>query len=147
MKHLSFIRVAALLALVVTVASCGMPLYSTDGYYEEAPSRRDVYRGSVYGGSAPIVYERDPYTGRYYEVNPYSVYSRPGRYYDRRSNSRYYNNDRYNNNNRYNNSYGNNTYRNYPQQVQPQNNQQTPEQARKEREDAREKILGSKKSQ
>src|SRR5688500_6974920 len=143
MKHLSFIRVAVLLALVVTVASCGMPLYSTDGYYEEAPSRRDVYRGSVYGGSAPIVYERDPYTGRYYEVNPYSVYSRPGRYYDRRSDSRHYNNNRYYNNNR-NNSYGNNSYRNYPQQVQPQN-QQTPQQKQAEREEAREKILGQKR--
>lgn len=143
MKHLSFIRVAVLLALVVTVASCGMPLYSTDGYYEEAPLRRDVYHGSVYGRSAPIVYERDPYTGRYYEVNPYS---RPGRYYDRRSNSRYYDNNRYQNNNRYNNGYGNNSYRNYPQQAQPQNNQQTPEQVKREREEAREKILGNKRN-
>ena len=146
MKHLSFIRVAVLLALVVTVASCGMPLYSTDGYYEEAPVRRDVYRGSVYGGSAPIVYERDPYTGRYYEVNPYSDY-RSGRYYDRRS-SRYNNNDRYNNrynNSGYNNGNGNNTYRNYPRQAQPQTNQQTPQQKQQEREEAREKILGNKR--
>lgn len=143
MKHLSFIRVAVLLALVVTVGSCGMPLYSTDGYYEEAPLRRDVYRGSIYGGSAPIVYERDPYTGRYYEVNPYSVYARPGRYYDRRGNGRYYDNRNYNN--RYNNGYGNNTYRNDPQQAQPQNNRQTPQQTQQERQDAREKILGTKK--
>lgn len=148
MKHLSFIRVAVLLALVVTVASCGMPLYVTDGYYEEAPVRRDVYRGNVYGGSAPVVYERDPYTGRYYEVSPYSDY-RSGRYYDRRS-SRYYNNDRYNNrynnNSRYNNGYGNNnTYRNNPRQAQPQTNQQTPQQKQQEREEAREKILGNKR--
>ena len=146
MKHLSFIRVAVLLALVVTVASCRMPLYSTDGYYEEAPVSRDVYRGSVYGGSAPIVYERDPYTGRYYEVNPYSVYARPGRYYDPRSNSRYYNDSRYYNNHRYNNRSGNDTYRNYPQQAQPQNIRQSPEQAQKDRDEARERILGNKRN-
>ena len=146
MKQFSFLKVGFLFALVLTIASCGMPLYSTDGYYEEAPIRREVYRGSVYG-SGPVVYERDPYTGRYYEVNPYGGYSRPARpYYDRRSNNRY-NNDR-NYNQRYNNNnYGNNTYRNYPQTRQePQRAPQSPQDAQRERDEAREKILGGKRS-
>ena len=145
MKQLSFIRVGFLLTLVVMIASCGMPLYSTDEYYEEAPVRRDVYRGSAYG-SAPILYERDPYTGRYYEVTPYGAYARPSTpYYDRRSN-RYYNNNRYDDSRQYNNNHRNNSYRNYPQAQQPQRTPQTAQEAQKDRDEARERILGSKKN-
>lgn len=151
MKQLSIIRVGFLSTLLVMVASCGLPLYSTDEYYEEAMVRRDVYRGSIYG-SDPIIYERDPYTGRYYEVNPYGAYARPTHpYYDRRGNryypnSRYDNNRPYNPNGRFNNNPRNYSFRNYPQAQQPQRTPQTSQEAQKDRDEARERILGSKRN-
>ena len=64
---------------MVTAVSCTPVREIDDGYYDgraEGPSRiyvDDPYRGKV-------VLERDPYSGRYYEVGPYSSYYSPYSY-------------------------------------------------------------------
>jgi hypothetical protein len=163
MKRFSFLQVVVLAALLVTVASCGAPMYSEGDPYGNAPAQANVYYGDpYYGGVNTIVVERDPYTGQYYQVSPgyygSGVYSTPGnRYYSRRYNNN--NNRHYNNNNRdYNTnrnySSGNNGYyKTYPQnqrqqqQVQPQRTpvQQTP-QFQQQRSEAKGAILGKKRS-
>src|SRR6476469_5243683 len=116
MKRFFFIQVAVLALLVVSVASCGVPMATTDDYYDQAP-RANVYYGDPYYGSVnTIIVERDPYTGRYYQVSPgygTGVYGAPAYGYGRRQQhyggGRYYNN----NNRNYNNNRNNSNNRNY----------------------------------
>lgn len=153
MKRFSFLQLVVLAALMVTVVSCGVPMGTTGDYYEDAPTRRNVYYGDpYYGGVNTIIVERDPYTGRYYQVSPgyygsgiYSApaYPRGGRVYNHgghSKNNRYYNN---------NNSTGrnNNYYRTNPQvqQQQQQPRRQAPApspQVQQQRRDAKDAILG-----
>lgn len=151
MKRFPFLQVAFLLALTVAFASCTLPREAS-GYYDDEPVARNPYYDGY--GTRTIVVERDPFTGRYYEVSPYgnSIYpSAP--VYD----SRYYNNRQYSRGRQYSQpsrgynqqqprAYSNpdQQYRSYPQTQ----TQQTPEQReehQKQREDARNKILGEKK--
>src|SRR5688572_22761487 len=110
MKRFSFLQMAIALVLMVTAVSCTTMQGVEDEYYS-TQSRRiatdRVYVNDPYRGT--VVLERDPYTGRYYEVSsPYSTYDRYDSRYDRRyrtsrSNSGYYGrNDRnYRNNGSY----------------------------------------------
>jgi len=138
MKRSNLLLVA--LALVVTIATVGCTTMTPaqDGYYDpgaRAYSNRvyveDPYRGTV-------VLERYPRTGRYYEVTPaydpyyggaYSnVYSGRGYrnygngYPSRRSSGVYYNGNTTNN---------------------TQRNERSSEDYRKDRDDARSKVLGN----
>ena len=143
MKRFSFLQVAIALILMVTAVSCTTMQGVEDEYYSTQSGRiatdrvyvNDPYRGTV-------VLERDPYTGRYYEVSsPYTTYNNR---YDSRYDSRY---DRRYGNSRTNNGYGRNnrTYRNNGSYQQtPQ--KPTEEQIRsnqKNREEARKKVLGN----
>lgn len=142
MKRFNFLPVAIALVLIVTTLSCTTMAGSQDDYYSGRSNRygdrvyvEDPYRGTV-------VLERDPRTGRYYEINPYyngyygnRVYgTRPYGYpvyggspYYGRSNGGYYNGGRSNNNN--------NTATPTPQR--PTENDT------KTRDEARKKILGN----
>ncbi len=84
----------ALIAVIMVVAvSCSTMQRTTDDYYAtDEPARRYMYNSY---GNQVIVLERDPYTGRYYQVSPYgyysgSPYSNDYRYYNRNYNNRYY---------------------------------------------------------
>jgi hypothetical protein len=137
MKTFNFFSIAIALVLMVTAVSCTTMRGTDDGYYETqrvqgSPNRivvDDPYRGTV-------VLERDPYSGRYYEVNSYGGYgSVYGNRYDRRYNT--YGNG-YSRNNRY--------YRNNNTSVYQQAPQATPEQKRQydqNKGEARRKVLGN----
>ena len=155
MKRFSFLQVVVLAALLVVVASCSTPMGTSGDYYEDAPTRRNVYYADpYYGGVNTIIVERDPYTGRYYQVSPglygNRVYGAPAYPYGgRRYNggNRYYNNRNYNNNRNSNSNRNNGYYRTYPQ-TQRQQPPQTPAQRQQtiqQRQDAKDAILGPKK--
>jgi hypothetical protein len=139
MKRFNFIQAVFAVVLMITVASCTTMTGAQDEYYERGQANRvyveDPYRGTV-------VLERDPYTGRYYEVNSYGYDNRVYR-----SNNGYYGNGSYGrNNSRYRTN--NNGY--YPRSSSPrvyQNNQQPSEEQKKEhqqsRDEARRKVLGN----
>ena len=147
MKRFSFSLVAVMVTLMVLAASCSMPMGATGGYYEEdAPVRGNVYYSQPYGSNV-IVVERDPYTGRYYEVSPYgrsygNVY---GNSYPYRNNRRVYNNG-----GAYNRNYDRNNVQQRQQQQQQRVEQlhQQQEQRRetvRQMDNSKESILGKKK--
>ena len=115
MKRFNFLTVMIALVLMVTAVSCSTMQGTEDEYYGRrvpgSPNRvyvEDPYRGTV-------VLERDPYSGRYYEVNSYGSAYGYGNGYDTRY-RRYNNNVRsygYGRDNRYRN---NNTYQQQYQQ-------------------------------
>ena len=131
MKNFNFLSVVIALVLMVTAVSCMTPQGGyNDDYYttndRRAPNR--VYVDDPYYGT--IVLERDPYSGRYYQVSPYGYSYGYNNRYDRRYDNRYRDNYYYRRNQ------GNNSG----------NNQQQTEQQRKDwekkREEARKKVLG-----
>jgi hypothetical protein len=134
MKRFNFLSAVIALVLIVTAVSCTTMRGANDGYYDRAQASDRVYIDDPYRGT--VVLERDPYTGRYYEINSYGSYSSPYGYrnrYDTRYNRNYTNRNRvYRNNNNNNNSNA---------------NQQQTEQQKKEwnqkREEARKKVLGN----
>ena len=129
MKNHRFLQMVVILILMVAAVSC-TAIREGSGYgddqYEGRSSRyygnRDIYGNNV------IIVERDPYTGRYYEVSPYSSYG--SRMYP-------YRNYNYGYGRNYNYPYYNNT----PRQSQPQIQQ--PDNRAKMNE-ARDKVLGSR---
>jgi hypothetical protein len=140
MKRFSFLQVAIALVLMVTAVSCTTMQGAEDEYYS-TQSRRvaadRVYVNDPYRGT--VVLERDPYTGRYYEVSsPYGMYdSRYDSRYDRRYGSRT-NSGYYGRNNR--------TYRNngsYQQQTPQQPTQEQIRAKQKDRDESRRKVLGN----
>lgn len=147
MKRFPFLPAALIAILAVVAVGCTVP-YETagGGYYEDRVERGGYYGGGAYGSNV-IVVERDPYTGRYYQVSPYGSYGYPargGRYYD----SRYNNNHNVNRGARYNNNVRNGgSYRN--NDVQRQQQAQQREQQRqadvRQMESTKESILGKKK--
>src|SRR3954469_8426138 len=107
MKRSNFLLVAIALVLTITAVSCTTLTGTQDDYYNGQEARvygNRVYVDDPYRGT--VVLERDPYTGRYYEVNPYGSYgNRNYRVYN--SNGGYYGrNNGYRNNNRYNGNRG-----------------------------------------
>jgi hypothetical protein len=67
MKNRFFLLMAVIAVLAVSVISCTPTSQISD--YPNGP----VYNSSPYGNNV-IVVERDPYTGRYYQVNPNGTY-------------------------------------------------------------------------
>ena len=144
MKRFKFLQVALIAVLVVAAVSCGTPRSVSGEYYDDYPGG-NVYYANPYG-APPVILERDPFTGRYYQVAPYGAYAYPGTpYYGTNRGYRYRNNSRngyrggynggyYNNNNGYNN---NNNSRN-------NNSGQTDAQREQKKEEARNKVLGSR---
>lgn len=137
MKRFNFLSVAIVVVLMITAVSCTTMAGSQDDYYNGQEARtygNRIYVDDPYRGT--VVLERDPRTGRYYEVNPYyngyygsraygsrayDPYGSP--YYGRRSTGGYSRNNNNSNNN--------------------QNNQRPTENDRKTREEARKTILGN----
>lgn len=134
MKRFSFLSVVIAAVLLVTAVSCTTMAGADDGYYERRPTSDRVYVDDPYRGV--VVLERDPYSGRYYEVDSY------GSYYG----SRYYNNygGRYNTYSRDNDRYRN--YRSNSRVTQQPTRQPSQEEIRereKNRDEARKKVLGN----
>ena len=105
MKNVKFLL--AIFTAAVVMASCATTQNTSDEDFDENTTRRignRVYVDDPYYGT--VVLERDPFTGRYYDVtmgNRGSIYSPYNRYnYSRgyRNNANYYNYPRnYRNNN------------------------------------------------
>lgn len=107
-----------------TTRSAGDEYYGNDRAY-----LNDPYRGTV-------VLERDPFTGRYYEVGTYGSYY--GNVY---SNRRYYGR---NYNNGYRKDYNRKDYNDNNRRYQtPPPAQEQPQDREKARNEARKKILGN----
>lgn len=124
MNKLKFLSTAIVLALVVVAVGC-TPMSELNSRYPERPVNNRIYVEDPYRGT--IVLERDPYTGRYYEVNTFG---------------NYYGNRYYRNHNRYGGYYRG--WRNNGQYQTPK--PPTQEQIRdreKNKKEARDKILGN----
>lgn len=145
MKNNTFLSMALVAVLMVALVGCTTMQGAQDEYYEtsrvqSAPSR--VYVDDPYNYGRTIVMERDPYTGRYYEVGSTGIYNNSISTYDPR-----YNNTRINSNRRYDNRRYNSGYPSRGQVVtqQPQRpteaDRQQTEEKRKEAKDA---IFGKK---
>jgi len=143
MKRFNFLLVAIALVLTVTAVSCTTMAGTQDEYYgqDSRVYSNRVYVDDPYRGT--VVLERDPRTGRYYEVGSYDPY-----------NSGYYGN-RYSRGYRtYGNSYpsyrrngssyssNNSSYSNRNNSNSNQSNDRSSEQYKKNRDEARSKILG-----
>src|SRR5215204_6474486 len=137
MKRFNLLSAVIAVLLMVTAVSCTTMRGTEDDYYDRTqyervqPSNRiyvdDPYRGTV-------VLERDPYTGRYYEVGTYG-----GNYGYR--NDRYSN--VYRNNTRYNKTYNGNRNGTYNRNNNTSSQSQTEDPNRNQkREEARSKVLG-----
>ena len=129
MKRFSFLQVALMIALMVVAASCTVTRGYDDEYYEN-DRRRNAY------GNQVIVVERDPYTGRYYEVDRYGNYLGATQYgaYDRYYSNRYYDN-------RY---YGNGYRNNVPSSNNSQQTEKAREESQKKVNEARDVIRGKR---
>ncbi|MDQ3842673.1 MAG: hypothetical protein M3342_01465 [Bacteroidota bacterium] len=134
MKNHRFLQLVVILVLMVTAVSC-TAIREGYGYgddqYESRSSRyygnRDAYGNNV------IIVERDPYTGRYYEVSPYSSYYGSRMYPYRSYNYGYDRNyPNYNTTPR--------QYNGSPRQTQPQPQTQD----RQKMNEARERVLGGR---
>ena len=127
MKRFNFIPAVIAIVLMITAASCTTMTGTQDEYYERSQANRiyveDPYRGTV-------VLERDPYTGRYYDV---TYGSRIGSLYNG-----YYPYRTYRHNGGYYRSYG--TIGGQLQRQTPSNDTY-----QKDRGDARQKVLGNPK--
>lgn len=131
MKRFNFLPVVIAMVLLVTAVSCTTMAGTEDDYGRQVYGNR-VYVEDPYRGT--IVLERDPWTGRYYEVGPYNTYGTYPYYGNRVYGSRGYSGGQYRNYGRNDGYY----YRNN------QNNSQRPtEQDNKSRDEARKKVLGN----
>ena len=130
MKNFSLLSAVIAVMLTVTAVSCTTAQGGYDDEYYNTYDRRTpnrVYVDDPYYGT--VILERDPYSGRYYQVSPYG-YS-------------------YRNNTRYNKVYSrnrNNYYYRNNQNTNTRNNQGQTEQQKKDwekqRNEARKKVLG-----
>jgi hypothetical protein len=130
MKRFNFLSVVIAMVLLVTAVSCTTMTGTQDDYYNGDQARvygNRIYVEDPYRGT--IVLERDPWSGRYYEVSPY------GTYYGNRYYGRY---DTYRRNNGYYNR-GNNNYQRQPQQPTEEQRRRNEEQ----KNEARKKVLGN----
>jgi hypothetical protein len=138
MKRFNFLSVAIAVVLMITAVSCTTMAGTQDDYYRGRDTRaygdriyvEDPYRGTV-------VLERDPRTGRYYEVSPYSNGYYGSRVYGSRAYDPYYGSPYYGRRSTGGYSRNNNSSNNN------QNNQKPTEDDRKTRDEARKKILGN----
>jgi hypothetical protein len=95
MKNINLLQVALIAFILVVAVSCTTMQRTTDDYYTtDEPASRYMHQNAY--GSQVVILERDPYTGRYYQVSPYGYYSgSPYLYNNRYYNDRYYNNRYY----------------------------------------------------
>ncbi len=129
---MKFNLLSLMLAVVVvfTAVSCTPSQYATDDRYDrDRQIGNRVYIDDPYRGT--VVLERDPYTGRYYDVTNSYGYGYGSRYSP-------YGYSPYDYDRRYSRSYDR-TY----QQQRPQETQQQREDRSNRREDARRKVLGN----
>ena len=140
MKRFNFLLAAIALVLTITAVSCTTMAGTQDDYYNGQRVYGDrVYVEDPYRGT--VVLQRDPRTGRYYEVSGYSPY------YDGYNGNRYYGGRGYRT---YGRSYP--TYRRssggYSSNSNNSNNNQynnrSSEEYKKDKDDARNKILGNR---
>jgi hypothetical protein len=140
MKITNFLPVVLLSLLLVGAVSCStMQQAGGEDEYtsaQSAPSR--IYVEDPYHYGRTIVMDRDPVTGRYYEVSPYSVY-------DSRYDSRFYGNNYYGNR-YYDRNYNDRNYRDsYPsRRVQQSQSSDDASANQQKRVDAARVILGKK---
>lgn len=130
-----FIQMAVILTLMVTAVSCGMQREMTgDDYYTQEERSSNRYHRNNTAGTRTIIVERDPYTGRYYEVSPYSGFMTLSPF----DNPFYYNDRRYYNNNRtyYPRTYGQSN------SSQPKQNSAEQQRTRESNETIRKNIMG-----
>ena len=144
MERFNFLLVAIALVLTVTAVSCTTMAGTQDEYYGQDTrvySNR-IYVDDPYRGT--IVLERDPRTGRYYEIGSYDPYysGSYGTRYNRgyRNDGNSYPSQRRNSSSTYNR---NSSYSNGSNSNNNQNNERSSEQYKKNRDEARNKILGA----
>ena len=76
MKRTPIVSMVALALLSVVLVSCGMQhAIADEGFEEDRMTNRPYYYNSPWAGPNTIVVERDPFTGRYYQVAPGGFYS------------------------------------------------------------------------
>jgi hypothetical protein len=127
MKRFNFLSMAIVAILMVAAVGCTTLTESQDDRYSRTMGTDRIYVDDPYRGT--IVLERDPFSGRYYEVNSYNIYN--DRY--RRGYGRY--------DNRY---YGRNVYRGRNTNTTPQRppTQEQIRETQKNKDEARQKVLG-----
>jgi hypothetical protein len=134
MKRFNFLPVVVAFVLMITAVGCTTMTGPQDEYSRSRAER--VYVDDPYRGT--VVLERDPYTGRYYEVDSYGSYNtrtyrgNNGSY--GRNKSRYYNNRNYRTNTE--------TYERNNQNTQRPSDDQLRDR-QKSRDEARRKVLGN----
>jgi hypothetical protein len=133
MKRFNFLLAAIALVLTITAVSCTTMAGSQDNYYDQnARVYGDrIYVDDPYRGT--IVLQRDPRTGRYYEVSGYSPYynNYGSDYYGRRYRTYGNSNPTYRRNTGgYSNNSNNSQYN------------KSSEEYKKDKDDARSKVLG-----
>lgn len=137
MKRFNFLLAAIALVLTITAVSCTTMAGTQDDYYNGQRVYGDrIYVDDPYRGT--VVLQRDPRTGRYYEVSGYSPYydgSYSNRYYGGRGYRTYENS--YPSYRRNNGGYSNNTNNN-------QYNSRSSEEYKKDKDDARNRVLGNR---
>ena len=138
MKNINLLSMVVALVLMVTAVSCTTMREIDDEYYDRPQSANRIYVDDPYRGI--VVLERDPYSGRYYEVNTYNRYSSPyGSTYGRTGRYGSYNGRRtYSGRN--NNNYRNN---NSGYQTPQKPTQEQVKEREKSRDEARKKVLGN----
>lgn len=93
MKNFNFLSMGVMALLMVVAVGC-TTMRGTSGEYDEYSedrTSRRVYVDPSYYGSDQIIFQRDPFTGRYYQVNPYGYYSGRSSYYGGNYSNRNYN--------------------------------------------------------
>ena len=139
MKRFNFLSVVIAGILMVAAVGCTTMTETQDDYYSEGPrtSANRIYVDDPYRGT--VVLERDPWTGRYYEVSSY------GRFNNRAYRGNVYSNRNYGNRS-YGRGYSNGNYGRggrgttvTPQQPTEQQKQQNEQ----NKSDARKKVLGN----
>ncbi|MGZ5287043.1 MAG: hypothetical protein ACXWB9_07660 [Flavisolibacter sp.] len=129
MKRFNLLSMAIAAILMVVAVGCTTLSESQDDRYARTQGTDRIYVDDPYRGL--VILERDPYSGRYYEINSRSIYNngyyRGGRYADPYGR-------RYNNNNR---NYRGGTV------TQPRPTEQQREETQKNRNEARNKVLGN----
>lgn len=135
MKNTKILLMALVAVSAVFAVSCTPAQQVSDYGYDQRPVYNSPY------GSNVIVVERDPYTGRYYQVNPNNGYYLNDPYYNNRNYSGGY----------YDPYYNNRTYSNrrYDRRVYSNNNTNT--EVRKqptedEKNEAKDKVFGRRRN-
>jgi len=93
MKNYNFLSRSIIGFLIVAAIGCTTLGEATGEYdeYDQGRTSRRVYVDQSYIGSDQIILQRDPFTGRYYQVSPYGYYPGRSNFYGRNYSNRNYN--------------------------------------------------------